>query len=219
MKHIPLSFFAASVALSASAVDLSGLADIRFAESYAFSTNRTALIETLRPNTKAWFVYSILDAQVDGRLDDADKILEKWNALAANSPEWDNARFNALRDRQCLLRFDRNAEADRMDLWDVRNVLIRAGVDWDTPPRETELKPNTYPSVLDPKELSYAELRKRSHIALDDKYAFIDFLENPDGEKEDAYGAKLERRALDGLLPDTPGLYTRLVAYMKSCDT
>ena len=57
-------------AFSAGAVDLTGLADAKFAERYAFSTNRTELIETLGHGTDAWYAYSILNAQTEGRLDE-----------------------------------------------------------------------------------------------------------------------------------------------------
>ena len=100
-----LAAAAALAALGAPGVELSGLADIRFAEAYAFSTNRAALVQTLRPNTKPWFVYSILNAQVEGRLDEADALLAQWERAPRNA-EWDNQTWNDLKNRQRLLRFD-----------------------------------------------------------------------------------------------------------------
>ena len=44
-----LIFSVAALPLALCALDLSDKADIRFAETYAFSTNRAALIATLRP--------------------------------------------------------------------------------------------------------------------------------------------------------------------------
>lgn len=46
---------AVAAAFSSGAVDLTGLADTKFAERYAFATNRAEVIETLRPNTDAWY--------------------------------------------------------------------------------------------------------------------------------------------------------------------
>ena len=65
-------------AMTAGAVDLSKLADLDFAERYAFSTNRQAVIDTLHPKTQEWFAYSILNAQTEGRIDDADALLKEW---------------------------------------------------------------------------------------------------------------------------------------------
>ena len=66
----------ASLPLALCALELSDKSDIRFAEAYAFSTNRAAMIATLPPESKAWFSYSILDAQTEGRLDDAVAMLK-----------------------------------------------------------------------------------------------------------------------------------------------
>jgi len=63
MKRTAVCAAASLVGLAASALNLSDKVDIRFAENYAFSTNRAALIATLPPESKAWFTYSILDAQ------------------------------------------------------------------------------------------------------------------------------------------------------------
>ena len=217
MKHITLSLFAVSVVLSSGAVDLSELSDIRFAESYAFSTNRAALIATLRPNTKAWFTYSILDAQVSGRLDDAEALLDKWKSLeGAGSPEWDHSRFLAMRDRQYFLRYDTETAAGKSAIWRVRQALDDVGIKRSVPSREVELKPNTYPSALDQKDVSYDAFRMReAHLSqLDPKFRFITFLEDPECVDEKAN----ESAARDGFLPDTPGMFEHLLAYMKSGD-
>ena len=65
-------------AVTAGAVDLSKLADLDFAERYAFSTNRQAVIDTLHPKTQEWFAYSLLNAQTEGRIDDANALLKEW---------------------------------------------------------------------------------------------------------------------------------------------
>ena len=114
VMRLAAAISAALAALSTGAVDLSELSDIRFAESYAFSTNRAALIETLRPNTKAWFAYSILNAQVEGRLDDADALIKDWeHAFNYEGVKLDRELFDSLRDRQNLLRYDEEKDGGK----------------------------------------------------------------------------------------------------------
>ena len=64
-----------------SALELFDKTDIRFAEAYAFSTNRAALIATLRPESKVWFDYSLLNAETEGRFEDARKLVKRWEFL------------------------------------------------------------------------------------------------------------------------------------------
>ena len=77
MKN-PLLVSMTALPFALCALDLSDKADIRFAESYAYSTNRTALIATLRPESKAWFTYSILSAETEGRFKEAHALLNRW---------------------------------------------------------------------------------------------------------------------------------------------
>lgn len=67
--------------LSASAVDLREFCDLPFAEEYAFSTNRAALLEKLPPNSEAKFFYSVLLAQQEGRLEEARELLKRWRVV------------------------------------------------------------------------------------------------------------------------------------------
>ena len=212
--------FATAALLAAdivSAVDLGGLADAKFAENYAFSTNRAALVETLRPGTKAWFLYSILNAQTEGRLDEADGLLDKWKTLdKTRSPEWDHGRFLAMRDRQDFLCYDREKRDGKDATWRLKRALDNAGVRAAIPAKEKALSPNTYPSVLDEKLVSFDTLTcSASEKPLySDKFMFIAFLADPSCESE----ALNEIAAKGNFLPDTPGMFEHLVAYMKSGD-
>ena len=216
---------AAALAACACAVDLNGLVDVKFAEDYAFSTNRAALVETLRPGTTAWFVYSILNAQTDGRLADADAILEKWRALENSgsgewdgvSGEWDGVRYHAMRDRQDFLCYDREAAEGKDSVWRV--VRAAHGIRGHIPSRETELKPNTYPSELGEEKASFEAFREfavksghKIYDDLEDRFRFLAFTDDPKCEN----GHLNERAARDSLLPDTPGMFDHLLAYLKA---
>ena len=195
MKRYALAALAAWGAHCAAAFDLSGLADIRFAEQYAFSTNRAAVIETLRPGTEAWHVYSILNAQTEGRLDEAKKMWEKESTGTTRRP---------LAYRQDFLDWDRG----KCPLYTIADHLGFLKI-WDgLPEREVEIKPNDYPSELKPEEISYK--------AFSGKF-------NPDVAKLEPgfrfLGLKDEKRSWHSLvydsLPDTPGLFDLIVEIIK----
>ena len=189
MKREPIQAVAAALALAVlplalCALDLSDKSDIRFAEAYAFSTNRAALIATLPPESKAWFSYSILDAQTEGRLDDADALLKKWEALRTTGNRgWNDASFTALRDRQDFLCYDHDSAAGKDAIWRLKRALGDAGIKSGLPVRESEIQPNTYPSELDQDQIAFAKLWRHSPYMdsatrLPKKFRFIAFLED-----------------------------------------
>ena len=81
------------------AIDLAGKTDLRFAEEYAFATNRAALVATLRPESPPWYVYSILLAQTEGRLEDADGLIAKWKSRG----DRDTEALRSFEGRQTML--------------------------------------------------------------------------------------------------------------------
>ena len=210
MKHIPLSLFAVSVALSASAVDMSGLADIRFAESYAFSTNRTALIETLGHGTDAWYAYSILNAQTEGRLDEAKELNNRWA-----EPSGSNRR-EAFAYRQYFLDWDRG----KCQAFFIPQELSFLHIWEGLPEREVDLKPNAYPSALKDEEVSFAafdNLKKHSLLSdLEDGFVSIALRDDakPLGRFDCDSLLRLERDTL----PDTPGLMKYVLQYLTDAD-
>ncbi len=223
MKREPIQAVAAALALAVlplalCALDLSDKSDIRFAEAYAFSTNRAALIATLPPESKAWFTYSILDAQTEGRLADADALLNKWDALrTTGSRGWDNASFTALRDRQDFLCYDHDSAAGKDAIWRLKRALGDAGIKSGLPVRESEIQPNTYPSELDQDQIAFAKLWRHSPYMdratrLPEKFRFIAFLE----DSACTNAAINELVAREDFLPDTPGMFDHLLAYLKA---
>lgn len=208
----------AALPLALCALNLSDKSDIRFAEAYAFSTNRAALIATLPPESKAWFTYSILDAQTEGRLADADALLNKWDALrTTGSRGWDNASFTALRDRQDFLCYDHDSAAGKDAIWRLKRALGDAGIKSGLPVRESEIQPNTYPSELDQDQIAFAKLWRHSPYMdratrLPEKFRFIAFLE----DSACTNAAINELVAREDFLPDTPGMFDHLLAYLKA---
>ena len=117
--------------LAASAVDLSRLADVSFAERYAFSTNRQEVLSMLRPESDAWYAYAVLTAQNEGRLADAKALLKRWEKSPSDSTD----RYG-LRLRQALLAFD-EAKPNPLEL--SRELRSAAGIAFSFPDRETPL--------------------------------------------------------------------------------
>ncbi len=150
-------------ASTAGAVDLSKLADLDFAERYAFSTNRQAVIDTLHPKTQEWFAYSLLNAQTEGRIDDADALLKEWERNFQHLPG-SRDLWEMFRDRQMILRSDAGKGGGQNGKWDLRTVVKRHLSDkMVIPPREAEVKPNTYPSALDQGEITFESFWKNAN--------------------------------------------------------
>ena len=213
MKQFMAASAVLSIAIASSAVQISGLVDNDFAERYAFSTNRAELIATLRPETRAWYVYSILHAQNERRLDDAERLLKQWDA-ARKSGDFDVSRWRALSDRQNMLRFDEENAQGKDAIWRVRSVFDHAGISHSLPSREVEIQPDTYPSALDEGKISYESFSKAPLCELNDRYRFLAFLR--DGGAAD--GSLAEAAATGSFLADTPGLMPHLVAYLRDGD-
>lgn len=212
MKTKIAAAVAAGIAGIAAATDLAPFGDLAFAEKYAYSTNRAALVATLRPDTKQWYVYSILEAQTSGRLDDADALLLKWRKSQGSNPsEWDAKAHDSLRDRNRLLRFD----AGKATIDDVRIALKNCGVDADLPDREEDVAPNTYPAALTEKDTSFEAFNSawlgKEGCRAKPGFRYIDFLLDPKAEK---HAIRIDE--LNAVLPDTPGLTDWLVRYLKA---
>ena len=191
--------------LAASAVDLSRLADVSFAERYAFSTNRQEVLSMLRPESDAWYAYAVLTAQNEGRLADAKALLKRWEKSPSDSTD----RYG-LRLRQALLAFD-EAKPNPLEL--SRELRSAAGIAFSFPDRETPLAPNTYPSVLDQKDISFDAFGQHSGWlgAFDPAFAFLSCLDEPSlADKGRRFNPDDDR-----LLPDTPGLVEAALAWLK----
>lgn len=210
MKTTIFSAFLA-LPLLASAVDLSSLTDLSFAERYAFSSERAKLIATLQPETPAWYVYSILNAQTSGDLKAADRLITQWS-----KGDLDFKSANQVADfrlRQALLTFDASEPGAVTRL---ANALRRAGVNPAAPARETPLAPNTYPSVLDPAKISFAAFWDQASLSpardLDRSFTFLLLLNDP--ALSHRAGWSFDPNRTD-ILPDAPGCYEAIVAWLK----
>ena len=214
----PVCFVAALAAVSffssAEAVELSEIAGFKFAEDYAFSTNRSALIGTLRPKSKEWYVYSILNAQTEGRVGDAEALLDEWDS-SPRDDRWDAAANRSLRNRQHFLCWDRGND----EIWRIRKALGSVGISCGIPGREVEVTPNMYPSSLSADEVSFAAFRKSVvkdasllsfYNSLENAFRFLAFTEDAECVSEE-----LCRRAAEKeWLPDTPGVFEHIKAFL-----
>ena len=213
MKN-PLLVSMTALPFALCALDLSDKADIRFAESYAYSTNRTALIATLRPESKAWFTYSILSAETEGRFKEAHALLNRWER---EGRQYDRTAFNNLLARLTLHEWSR----DLLDDPAARSRLLRTlkrccGIDAAPREREVPLAPNTYPSRLDQNLISFAAFWKNARHAstseLDEDFAFLPVI----GEKECADAMWSPAALPAGSLSDAPGTFEALRDYLLS---
>ena len=213
MKN-PLLVSMAALPLALCALNLSDKADIRFAETYAFSTNRAALIATLSPESKAWFTYSILNAETEGRFEDAHGLLDRWERVGR---QYDRTAFNNLLARLTLHEWSRKLFDDAAARSRLLRTLKRCcGIDVAPREREVPLAPNTYPSRLDPEQISFAVFWKNARNSflseLDENFAFLPVI----GEKACA-DAKWSPTALpNNFLFDAPGTFEALRGYILS---
>lgn len=198
------------------AFDLAGLADLDFAEAYAFSTNRAAVVEALRPNTRPWFAYSILTAQNDGRLAEADRLLTAWENVQGAQSLTENLK--GLRDRQDFLAWDeavaKGNGAEAQAAPQLERACRRMGVEPVVQSRPDEPAPNTYPSVLDPADVSFAAFWQaggRRTSSLRPEFAFLAF-RNDEVCRDPHFSFDPDA---EFLLPDTPGFFDAVLAYLS----
>lgn len=196
-------------AVTASAIDFAGMSDLDFAERFAFSTNRAAVIDTLRPKTRPWYFYSILNAQNEGRLDDAKKLAQEWNPNDGGSSRY----VTDFAYRHAFLCWDRKDVRSSITIPQALNSL---GIYSYSRPREVELKPNTYPAELNQETISFKAFARGSrHWALNDNFKFLSYAGHPDFKMD---GSFFTLSPYENLRPDTPGLMTEILKYLKSND-
>ncbi len=210
MMHKMVAVAAMAAALSADAVDLSGLVDIQFAERYAFSTNRTALIETLGHGTDAWYAYSILNAQTEGRLDESKKLNSDWPEKSGGG------RRLAFAFRQDFLDWDRG----KCQAFFIPQHLNYLHI-WDgLPEREVELAPNAYPSELKDEEISFDAFAKvKKYVSLSDfEDGFVSIALRADAKELSNFDRGILLEQERDYLPDTPGLMKYVLQYLTDGD-
>ena len=107
--------------------DFSKFSDLDFAERYAFSTNRPALIAELKRDTGPWYFYSLLNYQVEGLVDEENEFLRK-NGRADRLRE---EAWKRLQLRHMFLNWEASQgkareggrTPDEFLAWDLRSFL------------------------------------------------------------------------------------------------
>lgn len=219
--------FAVSAAVAASAAfasnfdNLNSLVDLKFAEEYAFSTNRAALVETLRPGTEAHYFFSALTADTEGRLDDAEAILKRWDEHQGVGK---GDLYTQLRLRVLFHRYDANRAAGKSpkEALGYRNLrgdcYAYFGIEPITDRKIEAVKPNTYPAELDQKKISFDEFLRRSttydgaYTDTVDRYRYVLFDSSLDCAKNLKFDPNWDLR------PDAPGVFDAYCAYYKADD-
>ncbi len=189
------------------AIDLTDKVDLRFAEEYAFSTNRARLVSTLPPGSPSWYTYSILLAQTEGRLNEAGKLIDRWR----DSESRDNKSLSSFEGRQTFLCWKGSAS----DIVRLRTALSNCGIKVQEHPRKTALAPNTYPSSLDQSHIAFESFLKRYSLSKDFSFLLV--------AREGLFGDKGRDKWLfnpqqQNLLPDTPNLYEQALAWLRSSE-
>ncbi|MBO7687446.1 MAG: hypothetical protein J6V72_13730 [Kiritimatiellae bacterium] len=215
MKNSPLIPLAA-LPLALCALDLSDKTDIRFAESYAFSTNRAELVATLPPESKGWFTYSILNAEIDGRFKDAHDLVSRWQSKSHVSGCFDRETYADLLARLTFHEWNDGSIKSAPASHYLRYTLKRyCGIEVEARERKVQLAPNTYPSRLGEDAVSFSAFWNRRDyrrwIDLDENFAFLPMI----GEKDCADPDwDLQTACVpDGFLYDVPGYCDFLRAY------
>ncbi len=214
--NILLSGAAALSTFAAGALELADKSDLAFAEAYAFSTNRAALVATLQPESKAWFTYSILNAQTEGRLEESADLLQLWKMHESERSRFDGDAYADLLGRNIFMRWTDKSIASGEESNRLRYTLNRCcGIEVSPRERERPLAPNTYPSSLDQKEVSFDSFLRTSQLC--DSFAFL--MVAREGPFADPGRTPwLFSPNAKNLLPDTPGLFEAALAWLKSDD-
>lgn len=209
MKNYSLLLLAAGLPFFAGAIDLAQTGvDLTFAERYAFATNRAEVIATLQPETSAWYTYSILNAQTEGRLADAKDLIERGWRKYLNLYDF----FH----RQNFLAFD----PAKPRIGDIRNTLADCGIKVEPRNREVALAPNTYPADFSPqfadrgKSWEYFWEKCGGDHGYEPNFKFLYMY--PDLVHTDWF-YRVDPRD-EKLLPDTPGLEHALIEYLRNGD-
>ena len=148
-----LPFVAALAVATCRADDFSKFSDLDFAERYAFSTNRAALVSELKRGSGQWYFYSLLNLQNERRPDEESKFLNSNPRSGLSDDAW-----RRLQLRHMFLAWEANPggnagrTTDEFLAWDLKMFL---GIEPPVYVHEVEAAPNTYPSALDQKDVSF----------------------------------------------------------------
>ena len=212
---------ALSLVGSLGAMDVAKYADLRFAEEYAFSTNREAVIAQLKRDTGPWYFYTLLNLQVAGRIEEAQEFVKatRRDHAAGTQQAWEELTL-----RQRFLEWDAVRGRDGDSARKSDELLVEGlthpdlgGIAKPDYVREMPLRPHTYPSALDPAEITYAKFWDQGNLwyGLKDNFAFLAYI--PFEGRADR--PRADDRLLDKTVaPLSPGFFEAVVEYLKHPD-
>lgn len=149
---------------------------IGFPETFALAPDRAAVLDQLVPGTEDYYFYHCLHLQHARRFAEVGPLLEKWVERHGRGQ-----RVVQIENRQAMLRFDEDPGAA------YRLLRERLNLRFDDQ-REAPGEGPDLPTVLDPREVSWAAWAQRARAA--------------HGGRFDAFGPVALRRAAAGQLSD-----------------
>ncbi|MDT8389727.1 MAG: hypothetical protein RRC34_04360 [Lentisphaeria bacterium] len=167
--------------------------EIGFAENFALARDRAEVLKQLIPGTDEYFYYHCLDSQLRGDTAAVRSLLDQWR-----KQHHDTGLMREIQNRQALLEYGDNPQAALNLIRERLNLRFHhAKIEPDKVP--------DYPTVLDPKRVSWETLRD-SRMSRHDGLRYIE----PLGYERIIRGSLNpdNRRRLLGLLrrPDYPKL-------------
>ena len=219
MKRTVAVVLAAFASVSSDALDLTKYADLKFAEEYALSTNREAVIAQLKQNTGPWYFYTLLNLQTSGRYDEAWQFVKeaRRDNEKGTQQAWDDLQ---LRQMFCNWELSQGKPReggrtpDEFLAWDLTHPHLGGLVKPDYR-REVPLKPNTYPTSLDPEKITFEKFHDIGiycwYHKLEERFAF---LAHAPKAKDPKHPSDLicGRRFHSG----APGFFDAVVAWLKA---
>ena len=219
MKRTAVVGLAVLASVSASAIDLTKYSDLSFAEKYAFSTNRAALVNAeLKFNTGPWYFYTLLNLQTSGRYDEAKDFVNKARRdnEAGTQQAWNDLQ---LRQMFCNWEAARNKPRDggrtpdEFLVWDLKHPNL-GNLAAPVYQRKVPLAPNTYPTALDPERISFGKFQASGGYSwnncLEDRFSFLAYAPKAACAKGPSH-FDTGRSCPSG----APGFFDAVVAYLK----
>lgn len=204
LRTIALAAIVDALASPLAALDFSAYSDLDFAERYAFATNRSALVGELQRGKAPWLFYSVLNAQTEGDIAAARKLLQ-----SAAGDETLAAVRRSLGLRQAFFEWQQALIGDEQAQAAAEAALVRelelTGLTKVDCAREVPAAPNTYPPAIAPGQAGYEAFAKAlPGEAWVERYDFL-AAGQPGKDRPDICKRRLVR------MPNEPGLVDTLV--------
>ena len=212
----PMSAWALALAAAVcSADDFSKFSDLEFAERYAFSTNRSELVSELKRGSGQWYFYSLLNFQNARRPDEESKFLNSNARTGLSDDAW-----RRLQLRHMFLAWEANPggnagrTTDEFLSWDLKSFL---GIEAPAYVREVEAAPDTYPSVLDQREISFDAFLKDGFAVQNcfrDEFRFLAYSGWVDAPTHSDYFHTWHKA-----IPGTPGHFEKIRSWIGETES